>query len=75
MSTAFSTVKPAAYSPRLIYHYLQRRAAAGKYAFATCNDGKDHWRDTSLRDANKCYGDIANQSGTLRCTALNREKR
>ncbi len=47
----------------------------GSMLSATCNDGKDHWRTTSLRDANKCNGDIANQNGTLRCTALNREKR
>lgn len=47
----------------------------GSILSATCNDGKDHWRNTSLRDANKCGGDIANQNGTLRCTALNREKR
>jgi hypothetical protein len=42
---------------------------------ASCNDGKDHWRSASLRDVNRCNGDIANQSGTLRCTAINREKR
>jgi hypothetical protein len=42
---------------------------------ATCNDGKDRWRNTFLRDANKCNGDIANQNGTLRCTAINRERR
>jgi hypothetical protein len=47
----------------------------GSMLSATCNDGKDHWRSTSMRDANKCNGDIANQNGTLRCTALNREKR
>ena len=47
----------------------------GSMLSATCNDGKDHWRNTFLRDANKCNGDIANQNGTLRCTALNREKR
>jgi len=47
----------------------------GSMLSATCNDGKDHWRDTFLRDANRCNGDIANQNGTLRCTALNREKR
>lgn len=47
----------------------------GPMLSATCNDSKDHWRNTSLRDANKCNGDIANQNGTLRCTALNREKR
>ena len=42
---------------------------------ASCNDGKDHWRNTFLRDVNKCNGDIANQNGTLRCTAMNRERR
>ena len=47
----------------------------GSMLSATCNDGKDHWRDTFLRDANRCNGDIANQNGTLRCTAINREKR
>src|ERR1041385_569162 len=47
----------------------------GSMLSATCNDGKDHWRNTFLRDANRCNGDIANQNGTLRCTALNREKR
>lgn len=47
----------------------------GSTLSANCNDGKDHWRTTSIRDANKCNGDIANQNGTLRCTALNREKR
>lgn len=47
----------------------------GSMLSATCNDGKDHWHNTFLRDANKCNGDIANQNGTLRCTALNREKR
>jgi len=47
----------------------------GAMLSATCNDGKDHWRSTSMRDANKCNGDIANQNGTLRCTAINREKR
>ncbi|HEY2169576.1 MAG TPA: CVNH domain-containing protein [Candidatus Angelobacter sp.] len=47
----------------------------GSTLSATCNDGKDHWRSVSLRDANRCNGDIANQNGTLRCTALNRERR
>ena len=47
----------------------------GSMLSATCNDGRDHWRNTFLRDANRCNGDIANQNGTLRCTALNREKR
>ncbi|HEY2914748.1 MAG TPA: CVNH domain-containing protein, partial [Candidatus Angelobacter sp.] len=33
----------------------------GSMLSATCNDGKDRWRNTFLRDANKCNGDIANQ--------------
>jgi hypothetical protein len=47
----------------------------GTTLYATCNDGKDHWLSASLRDVQKCNGDIANQNGALRCTALNREKR
>lgn len=47
----------------------------GTTLLASCDDGKDHWLNASLRDAHKCRGDIANQNGTLRCTALNREKR
>lgn len=48
----------------------------GSTLSATCNDGKDRWRDTFLRDANKCNGDIANQNGTLRCAPVrNMEKR
>jgi len=48
----------------------------GSTLSATCNDGKDRWRDTFLRDANKCNGDIANQNGILRCEPVrNMEKR
>lgn len=48
----------------------------GSMLSATCNDGKDHWRNATLRDANKCNGDIANQNGTLRCVPVrNMEKR
>ena len=47
----------------------------GTTLYATCNDGKDHWLSASLRDLQKCSGDIANQNGMLRCTATNREKR
>jgi hypothetical protein len=47
----------------------------GTTLLASCNDGKDHWLNASLRDAHKCSGDIANQNGALRCTAINREKR
>jgi hypothetical protein len=43
---------------------------------ATCNDGKDHWLGTTLRDVPKCSGDIANHNGTLRCEPVrNMEKR
>jgi hypothetical protein len=47
----------------------------GTTLYATCNDGKDHWLTASLRDVQKCNGDIANQNGALRCTAINRERR
>ena len=47
----------------------------GNTLSASCNDGKDHWRNTSMRDANKCGGDIANQNGTLRCVPIKMEKR
>jgi hypothetical protein len=43
--------------------------------YATCQDSKGRWVKTGLRDVQKCNGDIANQNGTMRCTALNREKR
>ncbi|MGC2743064.1 MAG: CVNH domain-containing protein [Candidatus Angelobacter sp.] len=43
---------------------------------AACNDGKDHWRNTGLRDVQKCNGDIANQNGRLRCVPVKKmEKR
>ncbi len=48
----------------------------GSTLYATCNDGKDHWLSASLRDVQKCSGDIANQNGTLRCVPVrNMEKR
>jgi len=47
----------------------------GTTLFATCNDGKDRWLNASLRDANKCGGDIANQNGALRCLPIRMEKR
>jgi CVNH domain len=47
----------------------------GTTLLASCNDGKDHWVNASLRDVNRCKGDIANQNGALRCTAIQREKR
>jgi hypothetical protein len=48
----------------------------GTTLYATCNDGKDRWLSASLRDVEKCNGDIANQNGTLRCVPVrNMEKR
>ncbi len=47
----------------------------GTTLLASCDDGKNHWLNASLRDAHKCNGDIANQNGALRCTAIKREKR
>jgi hypothetical protein len=48
----------------------------GTTLIASCNDGKDHWLNATLRDANRCGGDIANQNGALRCTSFRRmEKR
>ena len=48
----------------------------GTTLIASCNDGKDHWLNATLRDANRCGGDIANQNGSLRCTSFRRmEKR
>jgi hypothetical protein len=42
----------------------------GTTLYATCNDGKDHWLSASLRDVQKCNGDIANQNGALRCAPV-----
>jgi hypothetical protein len=48
----------------------------GTTLLASCDDGKDHWLNASLRDAHKCSGDIANQNGVLRCTSVRKmEKR
>jgi hypothetical protein len=47
----------------------------GTTLLASCNDGKDHWLNASMRDANKCVGDIANQNGALRCIPIKMEKR
>ena len=47
----------------------------GTTLYATCNDGKDHWLSASLRDVEKCNGDIANHNGALRCDPVrNMEK-
>ena len=37
---------------------------------ASCNDGKDRWTKTELRDAHKCSGDISNYHGELRCSPI-----
>lgn len=42
----------------------------GTTLYATCNDGKSHWRSVGLRDVQKCNGDIANQNGRLRCAPI-----
>jgi hypothetical protein len=42
---------------------------------ASCNNGKDQWLPTELHDAHKCTGDIANNEGKLRCTALKKVER
>ena len=47
----------------------------GAALLASCKDAKDRWHKAELLDANKCAGDIANQNGTLRCTAINMERR
>ena len=48
----------------------------GTSLYASCNDGKDRWMKTQLRDANKCWGDISNYHGELRCSpAKHMEKR
>jgi hypothetical protein len=47
----------------------------GTTLVASCNNGRDVWLTTELRDAHKCGGDIANQKGTLRCVPIRMEKR
>jgi hypothetical protein len=47
----------------------------GTTLYATCNDGKDHWLSASLRDVQKCNGDIANQNGALRCVPVKHMER
>jgi CVNH domain-containing protein len=42
----------------------------GTSLYASCNDGKDRWLKTQLRDANKCSGDISNYHGELRCSPV-----
>ena len=48
----------------------------GTMLYAECNDGKDRWMKTQLRDAHKCPGDISNYHGQLRCVEIKKvEKR
>jgi hypothetical protein len=47
----------------------------GTTLVASCNNGKDRWLPTELRDAHKCVGDISNQNGTLRCVPIKMERR
>jgi len=42
----------------------------GTSLYASCNDGKDRWMKTQLRDANRCSGDISNYHGELRCSPV-----
>lgn len=42
----------------------------GTTLYASCNDGKDHWAKTQLRDAYKCSGDISNYKGGLQCAPI-----
>lgn len=39
----------------------------GTTLYASCNNGKDHWLNAEMHEANRCSGDIANQNGALRC--------
>jgi len=49
---------------------------AGTTLVASCNNGKDRWLTTELRDAHKCSGDITNHEGKLQCVPIRRmEKR
>jgi CVNH domain-containing protein len=48
----------------------------GTSLYAECNDGKDRWMKTQLREAQKCPGDISNYHGQLRCVDIKKvEKR
>ena len=48
----------------------------GTTLIASCQNAKDRWINTALRDAQRCTGDIANQNGSLRCAEIKRmEKR
>ena len=48
----------------------------GTTLVASCNNGKDRWLPTELRDAHKCGGDITNHEGRLQCVPIRRmEKR
>jgi hypothetical protein len=49
---------------------------AGSTLVASCNNGKDRWIITELREAHKCGGDITNHEGKLQCVPIKRmEKR
>src|SRR5262249_10169752 len=47
----------------------------GTSLYASCNDGKDRWTNTQLRDAQKCAGDISNYHGSLRCVEIKKVER
>lgn len=42
----------------------------GTTLYASCNDGKDRWTRTELRDPHKCSGDISNYQGKLQCAPI-----
>ncbi|HEY7401948.1 MAG TPA: CVNH domain-containing protein [Candidatus Angelobacter sp.] len=45
----------------------QNVAIAGNTLRARCQKKNGGWRDTSLKDFNRCNGDIQNDNGKLRC--------
>jgi hypothetical protein len=47
----------------------------GTVLYASCNDGKDRWQKTQLRDAHRCPGDISNYHGDLRCVDIKKMDR
>jgi CVNH domain len=47
----------------------------GTTLLASCNDGKDRWTRTQLREAQKCSGDISNYQGQLRCSPIKKVER
>jgi hypothetical protein len=46
----------------------QNISISGNTLQASCQKRNGHWRQTSLRDYNRCRGDIFNDNGKLRCS-------